>query len=125
MENGSGRTPQILSIAGSLDAIEYWAATIVGALDLKQGEYSSLDGNELKIALGRLRSLRQKLDPKTQAYGDAVTVFGEHLVTLQNQRPSGSRLERLIEDIISSSEKAGREHESLRRDPEVMEQLIQ
>lgn len=73
-----GRAPTTLSLAGSLDASDKNALTLVSSIQNDfQGAVNTLKQDELGGALNRLRNLRPRLDQRVWSYVDALVDYGE------------------------------------------------
>lgn len=124
LDLATNKLPENMSLAGSLTTIDHRCSDIVNALDMKTEQYSALDNREMSTAIIELRTMRNKLDPRTLPYADAILNFGQSLAELQTSRPNGTALQKLISEIEIAADKASQEYDQLSRDPEVVEELI-
>lgn len=121
----TGKLPQTLSLAGSLDAIESGAAELVSAIKTnKDLQYDSLKRDTVGSSITSLQNTRSKCDPRVRAYADAILRFGTIIKDAQDRPPtSGSRLDTIKSNINSAVQTADSEYKRLLNDPKVMEEL--
>ncbi len=113
---GQGRTPQRLSLRGSLTAIDRAALPLYQGLqnDDFLGKNSALDSDEFATAAVNLKRIRSKLDQRAQATADAIVEFSELIRIVRNNPPSSPKAKRnLSNNIATASARVKSTHKSL------------
>lgn len=125
--HATGKVPQTLSLAGSLNAIDNAAADLVSAIKSKRSNassFSSVGGTSVGSNITRLQALRARCDMRARAYADAIIRFGHAVKEAQDRPPnSGARAQVLINAINGSAKMVETELDRLLSDPKVREEL--
>ena len=119
--------PKKLSLGGSVEAVDTAGAALMRAA--KGRNEQSLRGiasDELGIAVGRLTTIRGKLDPRVHPTLDSLQEFGRLLRQLISRPPNGeTRRRRVVAELIAAGAVADGEREKLATNREVLEELMQ
>lgn len=121
----SGRVPQVLSLAGSLNAIDNTAGDLIAAIKANKGDsFDGIGKSSVGSSLTRLQALRIRCDPRTRPYADAIIDFGaavkEALDRPAQTGPRALEYRNKIRGAASSVESA---LSRLLNDPAVREEL--
>lgn len=125
LQYATGKLPTTLSLAGSIDAVDYSAAELVACIKSSQGQdVSSLRKDVVGSSITRLQSLRARCDARVRPYADAIIRFGS-LVKEAQDRPanSASRYGQTAASIKASVEAVDTEWKNLINNPQVREEL--
>jgi hypothetical protein len=121
----AGKVPHALSLAGSLDAVEYAAADLVSSIKANRGQNANaLRKDVVGSSITKLQALRAKCDPRLRAYAESIIRFGTVVKEAQD-RPANSsaRASTLRSMINDAADSADAEFNRLINDPKVREEL--
>lgn len=123
---GQDRAPKTLSLAGSLGYLERTAAVLIDAA--RSGRFTSdsnLEPDRIGDAVSEMRSIRRSLDHRIWPYADALEGFGTLLRKLVNSPPSSAAAKnKLAEEIVAAARRIDHEVQQLRRNREIVEELM-
>lgn len=120
-----GKTPQTLSLAGSLSAIDDTGGALIASIKASRGEtFDSIGKTSVGSILTRLQALRSRCDGRTRPYADAIINFGTSVKeALDRPAQSYARSEELRSKIRSAASSVVAELDRLLNDPSVREEL--
>ena len=122
-----GQAPKILSVGGSLDAVDDSGQLLLRSI--KSGNQEAMRGlsrDELAVSLNKLMNIRPKLDSRVLPALDALYRFGTELRQWQNQPPQGkTRIAQAWASLKAVAEEADRERAKLASDRDVLEELME
>lgn len=119
------RAPRSLSIAGSIQAAQGKAQSILSAIDHDlDSNMNTLKGDEVGGSLNKLRQLRPLLDSRVWPYVDYLVAYGEVVRgSILNPVRSGARYWDLVGKAQRAAGGAKAAYEKLINDPQVREEL--
>ncbi|MGI9240916.1 MAG: S16 family serine protease [Verrucomicrobiales bacterium] len=122
-----GNQPKSLSLAGSVSFIEKNAYEIFDVIENgRVAAVQGLDKDQVADALSLLRRTKPKLDERTWDWINELMSFGNLLREYQTNRPgSVTNHNRLVGQINKANTAARTERETLMKNPEVIEELMQ
>jgi len=121
-----GRTPERLSLSGSLEYIDRSAEPLLRVL--RQGSFEKrggLEEDEFADAASALRRIRTKLDKRVVKICDSIVEYSQHLRTYVNDRPTSyNGMNDLIGKINTAGRTITREYDDLESRVDVQEELM-
>jgi hypothetical protein len=121
----SGRVPQVLSLAGSLNAIDNTAGDLIAAIKANKGDsFDGIGKSSVGSSLTRLQALRVRCDARTRPYADAIITFGAAVKeALDRPAQTGPRAMEYRNKIRGAASSVESELSRLLNDPAVREEL--
>ncbi len=121
-----GRTPERLSLSGSLEYIDRSAEPLLRVL--RQGSFDKrggLEEDEFADSASALRRIRTKLDMRVVKICDSIIEYSQHLRTFVNDRPTSyNGMNDLIDKINAAGRNISREYDDLESRVDVQEELM-
>lgn len=119
-----GRTPVMLSLAGSLDAVDGGGSDIIASIKSGGAGYDALKSQGLGSSMGKLSLLRPKVDPRVRPYLDGILNFANLVKEVRDRPPtSDSRTREMSAKIMAAARSADDALTRLLGDPAVIEEL--
>jgi hypothetical protein len=121
----TGKVPQSLSLAGSLDAVENAAADLISSIKANKGQNANaLRKDVVGSSITKLQSLRAKCDPRLRAYAEAIIRFGSAVKEAQDRPANSAARASVLSDMINTAAgSADSEFNRLINDPKIREEL--
>lgn len=127
LESAEARGPQSMSIAGSLEAIDFEAGDLMDAVKSSIGSMglSGLKEDKLGDAVFRLSRIRGKMHPETRPLLDSIENFSKVVRGFLNNPPnSAAYANKAAEAIQAASNKVSLAERALKSKPEVVAELM-
>jgi hypothetical protein len=121
----NGQVPKLLSLAGSLTAIDDASGSLISAIKTNsQDPFDSIGQGSVGSIMNRISNLRARCDARARPYADAIVDFGAAIKEAQD-RPAqtyGRKIEQRNK-AYSAANLVRSERERLLNDPKIREEL--
>ncbi|MDB6069680.1 MAG: Sporulation protease LonB, partial [Verrucomicrobiales bacterium] len=127
LEFAEARGPQSMSLAGSLEAIDFEAGDLMDAVKSSIGSMglSGIKEDKLGDAVFRLSRIRAKMHPETRPLLDSIENFSKVVRGFLNNPPnSAAYANKAVEAIQTASSKVSQAERALKSKPEVVAELM-
>ena len=127
LEYAEGRAPAMLSLTGSIEAIDREAYEVLQAIRSSKasGNLSGIRQDKLGDAVYRLRRMRARMHPDTRPLLDSMEQFSVVIRTfLANPPRTVAFMSKAVTGIQEAGNTVDRQYQALRDNPEVMAELM-
>ena len=127
LEYAEGRAPTVLSLTGSIEAIDRESFEVLQAIRSSRtgGSFSGIRQDKLGDAIYRLRRMRTQLHPGTRRLLDSMESFSSIIRTFLGNPPrTAAFINKAVEGIRAAGNTVDQQYQALRNNPEVMAELM-
>jgi len=124
LEMAEGRSSKLLSVSGSLEAINSESEALLAGI--RSGAPEKLAKDKTADSLSRLNAIRPRLDKRTIPYADAIVDFGRafRYYTVSETPETRSEAIRALTDLQAKGARVQSEWNRLRTDQALMETVM-
>lgn len=125
LQYANGKVPTLLSLVGSLNAIDDAASELIAAIKANGDDpFDSIGKGSVGSTINRISNLRAKCDARTRPYADAIVDFGSIVKEVQ-ERPAQTYAKKFEQRnrINNAANLVRSELDRLMNDPRIREEL--